>query len=133
MSNVMGYGAAGSSNPLTASANHGGQQFPRINTNQHISESAQYALTPTALHIVDRADSVWVKTSRTNMKFYFGAKTGQEAGVFATSNAINFGMVGTGEADVSGSNVMLNIKPTGWTSDAAATGDVIFIYNSKKK
>jgi len=129
------YGQFTTGNPLSGSARHGGQQGPVSLPNTVISASVPNASTPVALAIVDRADSVWVKQSRANMKFFFGTNSGGDA--FAADQGINFGQIGMPAGNISGSmassSIQLHIQPTGWTADSAATGDVVFYYKGNKK
>ena len=120
----MWYGQGTRQQQSGSTASHRGQQFPGVAPDLVISQSVRHATTPTKLEIVDRADYIWVKTAQNNLKFYFGEDTAG-TGTFATDQGINFGTpaaVGS-----------INIQPTGWTGDGGTTGDVIFIYNSKRK
>lgn len=133
MSNVMGYGNV-PLNPLASSSGtHYGQQFPIGAVDSVISGSVPNAVTPVALHVVDRADSVFIVKHRANMKFFFGTS---RTGTFTTDQGINFGSLGHNAGEGVGNasaSMHIPIQPTGWTSDSAATGDVVFYYKGKRR
>ena len=130
MSNVMGYGIAGTNNPLSSSAAHAGGQFPRSRVVAGKSlENHSHATIPPELTI-QKPPSYILLNNGGEYKFAYGL-TGSAGDVLTEVAHAHLFITGS-IIDADAGPVRLDISPSAWADPAdgsgGKTGDVTFVY-----